>query len=141
MNTSASKRGVIGNTGSKEGSTKITMETLNRENSPNYLQKYSDVKTVTIHPTMLCLLLPNTFSKAPTEKDDRSIEVNYVDVNHNDPNMEKGYEIMNNAMDNPFKVPNPYKGLGVGKDGEILMLNFTVSGLKAISCCQNFKII
>lgn len=56
--------------------------------------------TLKVHPTMIPALAPLTIVTLPNGM--QVIQNNNVDCNHNTPNLSKGYEVMNNVLNNPL---------------------------------------
>ena len=76
--------------------------------------------TVTFHPTMIGLSAPFTETLGD---DNELIQFNLADCNHNEPNSNKCYEIMNNVLDNVMgrKVDHSQT---LGTDGQMLVIKW-----------------
>ena len=75
---------------------------------------------VTFHPTMIGLSAPFTETLG---EDDELIQFNLANCNHNQPNSNKCYEIMNNVLDNVMgrKVDHSQT---LGTDGQMLVIKW-----------------
>lgn len=112
----------------KFDASKIEIDDLTLTNCNKYLNEVTDVRTIKITPTMLLLTLPNIIPEERNGNPNSAIQANIFDVNHNDPNPQKGYEIINSMTGDIYETSfNTFKDMGWGKDGEILMLNIDVS--------------
>jgi len=76
--------------------------------------------TVTFHPTMIGLSAPFTETLGD---DNELIQFNLADCNHNEPNSNKCYKIMNNVLDNVMgrKVDHSQT---LGTDGQMLVIKW-----------------
>ena len=71
------------------------------------LSSNCDTTTLAVHPTMIPALAPLTIVENPSGV--KEIQYNNVDCNHNTPDLSKGYQIMNNLLNNPLHTNNEHE--------------------------------
>lgn len=108
------------NKGKNKAKTSISPKKSEMDQAINVLKENCATMTLDIHPTMLPALAPLTIFVINGVEE---IQYNNVDCNHNTPDLAKGYEIMNNILDNPLHTDNKYEQ-ALGGDVQFIALSW-----------------
>ena len=104
----------------KKANTPVSPKKSEMDQAIDVLKENCATMTLDIHPTMLPALAPLTIVVINGVKE---IQYNNVDCNHNTPDLAKGYEIINNILDNPLHTDNKYEQ-ALGGDVQLFALSW-----------------
>ena len=92
---------------------------LDREKAK--IAQHTKRTTVWIYPTMLAATIPVIIMEE--EYCNKTIQFNLLNYNHNVPNSSKGYEIMNNMLDNPMQIKVNHER-SLGGNGQLVVIQW-----------------